>query len=48
MIATCLPGKELAKFVNVDEVVAEGAAIQAGILSGSQFASDLLLVDVAP
>lgn len=39
-------GKEPNKSVNVDEVVATGAAIQGGILSGD--VTDVLLMDVTP
>ena len=39
-------GKELHRGVNVDEVVAVGAAIQGGVLAGD--VKDLLLLDVAP
>ncbi len=39
-------GKEPHKGVNPDEVVAVGAAVQAGVLSGD--VKDLLLLDVTP
>lgn len=41
-------GKELAKGINPDEAVAYGAAVQAGILSGEESLSDVVLVDVCP
>ena len=45
-LVTDLFGKEPHKGVNPDEVVAVGAAIQAGVLSGD--VTDLLLLDVTP
>ncbi|MEI6503039.1 MAG: molecular chaperone DnaK, partial [Armatimonadota bacterium] len=43
-----LTGKEPKKGINPDEVVAVGAAIQAGVLTGSGGGSDMVLVDVTP
>ncbi len=41
-------GKEPHKGVNPDEVVAIGAAIQGGVLSGDEGLSDVVLLDVTP
>ncbi len=41
-------GKEPNRSVNPDEVVAMGAAIQGGVLSGDDAATGLLLLDVTP
>ncbi|MBL7072456.1 MAG: molecular chaperone DnaK [Candidatus Omnitrophica bacterium] len=41
-------GKEPHKGVNPDEVVAVGAAIQGGVLSGDEGLSDVVLLDVTP
>jgi len=47
-IAKDLFGREPNRSVNPDEVVAMGAAIQAGILQGNQQLNEVLLLDVTP
>jgi molecular chaperone DnaK len=47
-IAKEIFGKEPHKGVNPDEVVAIGAAIQGGVLSGDEGLSDVVLLDVTP
>jgi molecular chaperone DnaK len=47
-VAGELAGKEPHKGVNPDEVVAIGAAIQGGVLSGDEGVKDVLLLDVTP
>ncbi|KAI0887906.1 78 KDA glucose-regulated protein-like protein precursor [Annulohypoxylon maeteangense] len=41
-------GKKASKGINPDEAVAFGAAVQAGVLSGEEGASDVVLMDVNP
>eukprot|EP00708_Paratrimastix_pyriformis_P002175 GAFH01000915.1.p1 GENE.GAFH01000915.1~~GAFH01000915.1.p1 ORF type:complete len:696 (-),score=313.44 GAFH01000915.1:302-2308(-) len=43
-----LNGKEPSKGVNPDEAVAFGAAVQGGVLGGSEMPNDLVLLDVTP
>lgn len=46
MVAKLTEGREPSKGVNPDEVVAMGAAVQAGVLKGDR--KDVLLIDVTP
>ncbi|KAL2755587.1 hypothetical protein ACRALDRAFT_2104953 [Sodiomyces alcalophilus JCM 7366] len=41
-------GKKASKGINPDEAVAFGAAVQAGVLSGEEAASEIVLMDVNP
>jgi heat shock protein 5 len=41
-------GKKASKGINPDEAVAYGAAVQAGVLSGAEGSSDVVLIDVNP
>lgn len=43
-----MTGKKPNMSVNPDEVVADGAAVQGGVLAGESGASDILLLDVTP
>lgn len=47
-VAKSIFGKEPHKGVNPDEVVAAGAAIQGGVLSGNANLGDVVLLDVTP
>lgn len=47
MLRTFFNGKELCRNINPDEAVAYGAAVQAGVLSGT-VEEDVLLLDVTP
>ena len=49
MLKSFFNGKELTKFINPEEAVAHGAAVQAAILSGDNLAmKDLKILDVTP
>uniref|UniRef100_A0A803SKY5 Uncharacterized protein n=1 Tax=Anolis carolinensis TaxID=28377 RepID=A0A803SKY5_ANOCA len=50
LLSQCFEGKALCKSINPDEAVAQGAAIQAAVLTGHRYESlqNLLLLDVTP
>ena len=48
MIENFFNGKKASKGVNPDEAVAYGAAVQGGILTGEEMASNVLVLDVNP
>jgi endoplasmic reticulum chaperone BiP len=48
MLQEYFGGKQLAKGINPDEAVAYGAAVQGGVLSGEDGASEIVLMDVNP
>ena len=48
MLSDFFDGKQINKVVNLDEVVARGATLQAGILAGAQAVGDIEFKDILP
>ncbi|KAI5788738.1 hsp70-like protein [Pyronema domesticum] len=48
MLASYFSGKKINKDINPDEAVAQGAAIQGGVLTGKHELNDVNLIDICP